>query len=329
MLFPVFLTALIDVIGSGDHADRIALFIGLPPLIVNIKNLAVGFPVRQTGLAVQKFDCVNLICGKLLCFFHPLQRCKIRCKQRFADILLFVRIIAAENNGCLCFCKRKPLTEPALACMHPACCLTAAVIRITAVIVHADIFFHFQNDAIHFAALELPVRFTLLPADFRLQILQRQLAFQRILTGAVPHLNQRFICVVCIVFVEFIDIGTCQRIDPVDLIGEILHTCPDAVIFIAVAGNIIRTEIADISLPVRIEIEIHRPDIADAVCGSVPDRRITVGKIRDLLSVSRQRLRIIPDLGIGKVLSAHIHMRLLIVLICTAVEIRLDGIFFQ
>ena len=52
---------------------------------------------------------------------------------------------------------------------------------------------------------EFPVRIALPFADFRLQLLQRQLAFQRIRTGAVPHLDQRFIRVVCIRITDFYD----------------------------------------------------------------------------------------------------------------------------
>ena len=62
----VFLTAhifIVDKVGAGKHADRLALCIDLPPLVVDIKDLLVTPVIDQTCFTVDKIDRCIAVAG--------------------------------------------------------------------------------------------------------------------------------------------------------------------------------------------------------------------------------------------------------------------------
>ena len=202
----------IDIVGAGEHAELLAVFVNLPPLIVEVEDLDVADVIGHTGLAVDDIDRSRLAC---LREHIPLNRREVMlCIGAFGFLDLILREAAEKNRG-FGLGGRELIAEETVA-----------------LVVNAHILLDRKDDAVHLARLiALPVEIRAAVHNLTLDRLQRELALERIIAGSVHHGNQRLINAVG---AGFADILARQRIHTVDLVGEELHIRADAVMLVVV-----------------------------------------------------------------------------------------------
>ena len=200
-----------DVVGAGDHLEGVAVLVGLPPLVVDVKDLVVVLVVGHAGLAVEQVDPGIHASLRLIA---PLQGGKVVLGLHVRGVLgsEVRQTQAAEDDGGLAGGRGKLASE-----LHP-------VVRFV-VAAEDQVLLHAEGHAVELAGLEalpalafgdalgdLPV------LDLLLHVQKRQLALEGVVAGAVAHGDQGGILPVD---VGFDDVVPGQGVYPIDLVGEV------------------------------------------------------------------------------------------------------------
>ena len=195
-----------------------------------------------------------------------------------------------------------------------------------------------QNDAVHIAgfkeACACVIIITVLVAELLLQLFQRELAFERILAVAVADGNQRGIAVCPFVLP---DVLACQRIDAIDLVGEIVQPSADFAVCINRSNYglaCVYTVKHPIPCTVFFRLQVTVTEVGEITvivgkcCFVIGIRQIAelnFGFVIRLARACTERLRVIPYLGFPQVFAVDIPLCLILVIVRLFPEIRHDG----
>ena len=214
-----------DVVGSGEQLERVTFLVHFPPLIVDVKDSCVCFPVNHAGLAVAQLNGMlsagrnRMHVGRVS---RPLERREVgvvilSLLMSFRLIPLCRFIAAEQDRGC--------------GCGRFQCFAEVSHIIVKGRILlftDADMLLHLQHDTVHLAgAVALPIGVRHFNAPFH--FVQRQLASECSLLrcAAVADGQQRIVAGVLAVCVE---VFARQRINLIDLVGEVFHIGADVCI---------------------------------------------------------------------------------------------------
>ena len=296
-----------DVVGTGQHADIIAVGVHLPPLVVHVEDLVVAPVVGHAGPAVAQLD-IGVVSGSDA-RSQELQRRELVLLVGAARAHPVVEGDAAEQDGALGLGRGQLLAEEA-----------AAPVAVRHVLLHL------QLDAVHLAGpVALPVRALLL--DLLRHLQQGQLALQGVLPCAVADLDQRIVGAVDAVFV---DVLTGQGIHPVHLVGKVLHGGAHGLVGLDVELD--PADVRPVGDPVIVPVVLGPRLLVhtDLLVGvALHGRGViyrAVGRVRQGIAVGVQRRGIVPHLGILQELAVGIHAGHVVVGVVTGVvEVQHDG----
>ena len=276
--------AVIDVVGAGKQAHRIAVAVDLPPLVVEVEDLVDGGVVRHAGLAVDELDAGG---GAGLGCLGPLDGRKVVVLVGAAVVRRLVDIGAAEEDR-----------GGGVGHRH------FGAVGCAALVADAHVLLNVQHNAVVLAGLvACPVGAQVFDLLFHLK--QGELALQGAGGNTVLDSKERLVDAVVLGLTQIL---TGQGVHTVHLIGEVAHSLPDVLMGLQIVSD--RLLVIDAFLFVHIPgffvVYLLRQLNHAAPCSFGDNPQICQGNILDRIVLGVLGGGIVPDLRVVQMLAVDV-----------------------